>query len=216
MEKSLQTESLAEQAYAILKQKIVSKQFPPGMRLIDSRLAKEFGISRTPLREAIRKLQEDGLVTTYLGKGYYVFQPTEKDIREVFEVRKMIDIAAVTKLINEILPYDKEAYGMIERIYDDFRTDFKKEGFIRADEAFHDKIVLMMDNSRLYRIYKEIQNQIRTFRKKSSADEKRIKRAFRQHEKICASILGFDIKGAIEAISEHIEASTNEAIQDIK
>ncbi|MGI5985982.1 MAG: GntR family transcriptional regulator [Clostridiales bacterium] len=216
MEIKLQVDSLTDQAYDILKQKIISKQFPPGMRLVDSQLAKEYGISRTPLRDAIRKLHEDGLVTNYSGRGYCVFQPTEDDINEIFEIRRMIDVAAATKLINEILPNDKEAYATIESFYNEFSADVEREGFIKADEDFHDKMVLMMGNARIYNFYVEIRNQTRTFRRRTSSDKERMARAYNHHEKICRGLLDLDLNAATEALTDHIELSRRNALEDLE
>lgn len=215
MDFKLQVESLTDQVYDILKQKILSKQYPPGMRLIDSQLAEEFGISRTPLRDAIQKLYEDGLVTSNSGRGYCVFQPTEKDVNEIFEIRKMIDIAAATKLIREVLPTDKKAYSAIEEFYYQFGREVEPEGFIKADEDFHDKIVLLTGNTRTYKFYREIRNQTRTFRQKTSSDKSRIAKACNHHERICKGLLDLDLDATIIALIDHIELSRQDAIKDL-
>lgn len=212
--------SLTDQAYDIIKEKIISKEFPPGMRLIDSQLAKDYGISRTPLRDAIRKLNEDGLVANCPNRGFCVFQPTQKDINEIFEIRLMMDKAAATKLINDILPSNKEAYDTIEGFYTSFQQqnnlDVANESFVKADEDFHDKVVLMIDNERFYNFYVEIRNQTRAFRKKTSGDKERRAKAFMHHEKICRGFLNLDLDQTIKALSEHIELSRNDALADFQ
>ncbi|MEA4894987.1 MAG: GntR family transcriptional regulator [Oscillospiraceae bacterium] len=215
MEIQLQVDSLTDQAYDILKEKIISKQFPPGKRLVDSQLAKEFGISRTPLRDAIRKLYDDGLVTSYSGRGYCVFQPSIDDIREIFEIRLIIDVAAARKLITEILPSNKETYAVIEDFYNEFSKEVDREGFIKADEDFHDKLVLMMGNARLYEFYTEIRNQTRTFRRRTSSDKARISKAYSHHERICRGLLDLDLEATIEAMTDHINLSMNDALKDL-
>ncbi len=215
MEMKLQVDSLTDQAYDILKEKIISKQFQPGMRLVDSQLAKDYGISRTPLRDAIRMLYEDGLVTTCSGRGYCVFQPSKDDIREIFEIRLMIDVAAARKLITEILPNDKAAYASIEDFYKVFSKDAEKEGFIKADENFHDKLVQMMGNNRLYEFYTEIRNQTRAFRRMTAVDKARTTKANNHHERICKGLLALDLDATVKAMTEHIELSMNDALLDL-
>ena len=215
MEIKLQVDSLTDQAYDILKEKIISKQFPPGMRLVDSQLAKDYGISRTPLRDAIRKLYEDGLVTSYSRKGYCVFQPSKDDILEIFEIRLMIDVAAARKLIAEILPNNKEAYAVIEDFHNKFSMVAENEAFIKTDEGFHDKLIQMMGSNRLYEFYTEIRNQTRSFRRKTSVDKARIAKANNHHERICRGLLDLDLDATIRAMTDHIELSMNDALQDL-
>ena len=91
----LKIDTLNQQAYDILKEKILNKELLPGTRLVDSQLAEDFGISRTPLRDAIRKLAEEGfVVSSPTKKGYYVYQPSAKDINEIFELRQILVAAA--------------------------------------------------------------------------------------------------------------------------
>lgn len=114
----LKVDMLNQQAYDILKEKIIKKELLPGTRLVDSQLAEDFGISRTPLRDAIRKLAEEGFVVNHpMKKGYYVYQPSAKDINEIFEMRLILDLAAATKLIREILPREPQRLRILEEVY---------------------------------------------------------------------------------------------------
>ena len=80
MTQKLVVNNLTQQAYDLLRTKIITKEILPGTRLVDSTLAQQYGISRTPMRDAIRKLAEEGLVTPSSTKGYFVYKPTLKDI----------------------------------------------------------------------------------------------------------------------------------------
>lgn len=216
----LQVESLTDKAYNILKQKIIDKELPPGTRLVDSQLAEEYGISRTPLRDAIRKLLEDGLVTNYSNRGYCVFKPTQKDIEEIFEIRLMIDEMAVRKLVNDVLPNDPEAVSTFQRLYDDLRatkdTEDKNESFIQDDEDFHDQMILLTKNTRLFTIYSENRSQTRMFRRITSSDKNRIAKANRHHEKICEGLLNLDLNQALAAVKEHVALSMTDALADFQ
>ena len=216
----LQVESLTDQAYDILKGKIINRELPPGTRLVDSQLAEECGISRTPLRDAIRKLVEEGLVTACSKRGYCVFKPTKKDIEEIFEIRQMLDEMAARKLVREILPEDPEAYRKCENLCAELRAHAEageeKEKFIKSDEDFHDQMIMMIDNARLHAIYSDIRNQTQTFRRVTSGDKSRIAKANNQHEKICKGLLNLDLEETLAAITEHNRLSMNDALADFK
>ena len=117
MTQKLVVNNLTQQAYDLLRTKIITKEILPGTRLVDSTLAQQYGISRTPMRDAIRKLAEEGLVTPSSTKGYFVYKPTLKDIEEIFEIREMIDISVTTKVITKILPQNPAALEKITQSY---------------------------------------------------------------------------------------------------
>jgi DNA-binding GntR family transcriptional regulator len=211
----LQVDSLTDQAYGILKEKILTKQFPPGMRLVDSQLAEEFGISRTPLRDAIRKLYEEGLATSHAGRGYCVFSPGREDICEIFEIRLMIDVTAAKKLISEVLPHDREAYALIGQFHELFSGEVEGEKFTKTDEEFHDKLVQLMGNARIQAFYMEIRDQTRTIRRRSSVDKARIAKFSGHHERICRGLLDLDLEATVQAMTEHIELSRADALKDL-
>ena len=80
-------DNLNKKAYDAIKMDIVERRLIAGTRLVDSKLAEQYGISRTPIRDALMRLTEEGLVEN-TGKGYYVYMPSADDIRELFELRQ--------------------------------------------------------------------------------------------------------------------------------
>lgn len=210
----LTVDNLNKQAYDALKGKIINKEFPPGMRLVDSQLAKEYGISRTPLRDAIRKLNEDGLVIRK-NNGYFIFQPSIHDIEEIFELRLMMDIAAVTKLITEVLPNNSEAYEQLMKSYESTLDPVENStNFVRSDEDFHDIIIRLTGNTRMISFYSDIRNQTRAFRRITSYNANRVQQAQNFHEKIFLGLKNLDLDMAIAAIEKHIALSKQDALLD--
>ena len=86
--------SLADQAYETIKTNILNMTYPPGMTLTESRLARDLGMSRSPVRTAIRMLQTEGLIVTDYYKSMTVKEITEKDIREIYQLRELLEGAA--------------------------------------------------------------------------------------------------------------------------
>ncbi|MCI6296352.1 MAG: GntR family transcriptional regulator [Clostridiales bacterium] len=210
----LKIDTLNQQAYDILKEKILNKELLPGTRLVDSQLAENFGISRTPLRDAIRKLAEEGfVVSTPTKKGYYVYQPSAKDINEIFELRQILDIAAATKVIREILPADPTAFEQLRQVYQ-AENEMATASFVQHDEDFHDAVIRLCGNARMQAIYTDLRHQTRAFRSVTSRSSQRISKAKSYHEKIYHGFEARDLDATIDAIRKHVEYSREDALAD--
>jgi len=211
----LKVNSLNEQAYFLIKEKIINKEFLPGMRLVDSALAEQFGISRTPCRDAIRKLADEGLVISSDKKGYSVFLPSEKDIYEIYEVRYLIEAAAIKKLIEEIIPRNPAVLGDIEKAYKQtLLVDMEQK--VTETEKFHMSIILPLNNSRLTANYKDLLTQTRVFRCNTLSDNEKQKRTQYCHEKLFEAIKAQNIEAAMDALNEHNRVGIEIDISDIR
>lgn len=213
----LSIENLNTKAYEEIKSLIISKKLEPGARLVDSQLAEQYGISRTPIRDAIRKLTEDGLVVKSKTKGYNVFQATRQDIIEIFELRLMMDKEIITKLITEMVPDNVDYYIPKLKKIDDYlneSNDSIDPDFIKIDENFHDSLIAFSNNSRLISFYKENRDQTKAFRRVTFNSEERKKSVFESHKKILNGIINLDLDGAIVAVTEHIIISRRNALVD--
>lgn len=209
----LTSEALNEKAYDALKDSILSKEFPEGMRLVDTKLGEQYGVSRTPIRDALMKLSEEGLVSKE-GKGYSVCKPTKKDICDIFELRLMIDIYAARKVITEILPNDPQAEQRLNAAYLSGVEGNKDEHFVQNDEEFHGCIVALTGNSRLIDFYAILRNQMRAFRGVTSLQPNRITKACNYHERIYKAIVARDADKAADAITLHTTLSMQDALAD--
>lgn len=210
----LTVDNLNQQAYDVLKEKIIQKELPPGTRLVDSQLAEEFGISRTPLRDAIRKLAEEGLAVSNAKRGYYVYQPSAEDINEIFDLRQILDIAAVTKLIEDVLPNNPEAMKELKEKYSNEHTAVESNAFVKRDESFHDTIIRLAGNKRMHAIYTDLGNQTRAFRRATSFDNIRMEKANNYHNRIYQGLIHLDLDAAIDAVKTHVAFSRADALRD--
>lgn len=212
----LSSVNLNDQAYQALKNSIMNKELLPGTRLVDSQLAAQFGISRTPLRDAIRKLTEEGLVVKHSQKGYSVFCPSFKDINEIFELREILDIAACTKLIQEVLPHNPEAMEEIRRSYEGIleTAAASPNDFVKNDEDLHDTIIRLTDNSRIISLYSDLKDQTRIFRHMTAPNHLRVELARQYHSRIYQGLTELDLEKTIDAIRTHVLYSKNDALSD--
>ena len=215
MEEIIGTSTLNDQVYNVLREKILKKELPPGSRMVASKLADEYGISKTPIRDAIRKLVEDGLVSSHSTRGYYVYTPTKKDISEIFEIRKILDVSAAKIVITRILPEHPEALKELRaELEESMNTeDPRDDRYVKNDEKFHVALVKLTQNEKLLKYYCDLQDQTKLFRFLFSKDDERMKTANTYHRKIFESLEERDMEKTVQLIEEHIEYSRDEAIK---
>jgi DNA-binding GntR family transcriptional regulator len=211
-------ESLNQKAYELIKEAIIQNELLPGSRIVDSQIAEKFGISRTPVRDAIQMLMREGLIENKGKKGYYVFNASAKDINEIYDIRLIIDKEAINKIITVLLPDNAEYYKTeIDKIYSSIGKKDKITGidFIKDDEIFHDKVISLAGNARLLKIYGDIRNQTRVFRQITSYNEQRVKRAINSHREMVSAMKEGNLDLALKVAIEHVELSKEDALKDI-
>lgn len=213
-------DSLNMIAYKTIKEAILKKkELQPGSRLVDSQLAEKFGISRTPVRDAIRLLLLEGLVENRGDKGYYVFSASETDINEIFDMRLMIDKFTIQKIITERFTtnYDQCMKTINDLLNNTMiAANYTETEFIKYDEQFHGALVSMINNSRLKRTYDELSNQTRLFREFTAYNNDRVGVVVEEHRRMLQAIKSRDLNSALEMVDNHIRTSRECAILDMK
>ena len=144
--------SLADQAYEQIKNNILNLTYPPGMALTEARLAKELGMSRSPVRAAIRMLQADGLIVTDYYRSMTVKKITEQDINEIYQLRELLEGNAF-QLIFSSQRYEEYSYRIEEKAVRMCAAANDIYEWEIADTAMHMEIVSIFENSRINRIY---------------------------------------------------------------
>ena len=132
--------SLADQAYETIKQNILNLTYPPGMPLTEAKLAEELGMSRSPVRTALRMLQTDGLIVTDYYKSMTVKEITEEDINQIYQLRELIELPAF-KLIFDSEKYEEFSYRIEEKVVRMCAVASDPFAWEIADIAFHMEIV---------------------------------------------------------------------------
>lgn len=145
--------SLADQAYEQIKRNILNLTYPPGMPLTESRLTGELGMSRSPVRAAVRKLEAEGLVVTDYYKSMKVKEITEKDINQIYQLRELIELPAFRRIF-ETGRYEEYSYRIEEKVVRMCAAAGDSYAWEVADAAFHMEIISIYENERIDRIYK--------------------------------------------------------------
>lgn len=144
--------SLAVQAYEKIKQNILNLTYPPGMPLTESMLTNELGMSRSPVRSAIQMLQSEGLIVSDYYKSMTVKAITDKDIREIYQLRELIEGAAF-KMIFDQGKNEEYSYRLEEKVVRMCASAQDPYEWELADTSLHMEIVSILDNERIERIY---------------------------------------------------------------
>ena len=155
---------LRDVVFNTLRQAILKGELKPGERLMEIQLAQRLGVSRTPIREAIRKLELEGLVVMIPRKGAEVAKITEKSMRDVLEVRRALEELAIQLACGRIT---KEEIAVLENNANEFKKATKTKDLVEmaeADEAFHAVIYNATKNDRLIYILNNLREQMYRYR----------------------------------------------------
>lgn len=200
---------LRELVFESIREAIIGGQLPPGERLMEIQLAEEMGVSRTPVREAIRKLELEGLVVMIPRKGAYVSGLSMKDISDVFEIRGALEGLAA-ELASERIT-DEELENM-ERHLVRISEGIEKgdiTSVVEIDTDFHSMLYTASRNQRLGQIINNLREQIQRFRQTSLSYPGRMRVALEEHRRIIEAISARDAELARKLAAEHIENAEN-------
>jgi len=195
---------LREIVYETLRDAIINQILKPGERLMEIQLADEMGVSRTPVREAIRKLELEGLIVMVPRRGAYVAGISMKDIHEVFEVRGALE-ALAAKLAAERIT-NEELEEMERRLVQEAEETVANNlrSIVEIDTSFHELLYKAARNSRLIQFINNLQEQLHRFRSASLARPGRSKTALEEHKKIVEALAERNAKLAEKLAIEHI------------
>ncbi len=207
---------LRDIVFNTLRKAILKGELAPGERLMEKQLAEKMGVSRTPIREAIRKLELEGLVIMVPRKGAEVAMITEQDIKDVLEVRAALESLAVKLAIKHM---KKEDVNELLAINDAFIGAAKRndaETVIKKDVEFHDKIYEATNNHKLASIIINLQEQIYRFRVEYVRQMDDFSSLVEEHESIVEAIVNKNIDIAQDIATKHIENQEKAVIKQIK
>lgn len=196
---------LREIVYEELKREILVGEIAPGTRMMEIELADEMGVSRTPVREAIRKLEKEGLVTIEPRKGAYASDVSIKDMVDVLEVREDLEAMAAAMAAQKVNKDEKQALIEATMEYKEAVESERTEDIIRCDEKFHQLIVNYSGNKTLIQLFSQVQELALRFRYLYYDDFSRYERMPMEHREIEEAILSGDYEKARVAAGEHVK-----------
>ena len=196
---------LRDVVFNTLRQAILRGELQPGERLLEIHLADKLGVSRTPIREAIRKLELEGLVLMIPRKGAVVAEITEKSLRDVLEVRRALEELAMKLACEKILDEEIEELKAAAKEFENALKTGDVTVYAEADVKFHDIIYRTTDNQRLIQLLYNLREQMYRYRVEYLKREDSHETLLAEHQYIIETLEKRDAKEAVKAVCEHID-----------
>lgn len=208
---------LGDLAFDSIRTAIVTVALQPGEPVRDRELAEVLKLSRTPVREALHRLEAAGLIETR-GRGGWIVSPfRERDVRELFELRRLLEPAGLDRLEREP---DPQAVSTIVHFFDDYAHPIVSEQFtdyFSRDHAFHTFLVSCSRNTRLQSIYSNIENHIVRGRNYlSSSAEDRVDATLDEHEAVAHAVGEGDFAAARKLLVEHLRTGEERMVEQLR
>jgi DNA-binding GntR family transcriptional regulator len=212
-----QFSNLSASIVATLKERIIHWQYPPEHRLTEAELCQKFGVSRSPVREALRTLATDGFVKKMPNRGYAVKQYNLREIEELYELRLALELFVVECLANRGTPM-KDDMDALKRTWTGLLNGSSKkdEELARLDTLFHETLAHAAGNKSLLRQLRAINERLLLFRMIDFGKAHRVESTCHQHLEILKRIAAKDISGARKAMQRNIEDGRNNVHAAIK
>ncbi len=188
----------------LLRKRILDGDIPSGERLIETEIAEQLGVSRMPVREALRMLESEGLIKSVPRKGLIVTEYTEDDIREYYTIREALEVCAIKIVIDKITQEEIRELEHYCRMAEDARLAGNRDEVCEWTAKFNDRLYDCCGMPRLKEQIKNTHKYLRTFRFTSFKEPERTVQALREHEEILRLVAAKDYDGAVRATSVHL------------
>ena len=207
---------LRDVVFNTLRQAILKGELAPGERLMEIQLAEKLGVSRTPIREAIRKLELEGLVLMIPRKGAEVAKISEKSLKDVLEVRRSLEELAIELACQRMTDSDLMEMERAGKAFKDAVDHGNAMEIAETDEAYHDVIYNCTRNMRLVQILNNLREQMYRFRLEYIKDEDKRQILLIEHEKILRALRNRHVAEAKAAVRVHIDNQEITVLKNIK
>jgi DNA-binding GntR family transcriptional regulator len=202
---SLTSRALYEEVAELLRQRIYNRELAPGSWIDELKIAEELGISRTPLREALKVLAAEGLVTMKVRRGAYVTEVSEQDLREVYELLALLEADAASALCAHA---SDEELAELEALHAQLELAARagangRERFFELNEAFHRRLLELARNRWRAQTVADLRKVMKLNRQGSLFKSGRIEESLAEHRAILDALLGRNAALAAQRMREH-------------
>jgi DNA-binding GntR family transcriptional regulator len=201
--------ALYEEVAELLRQRIYSKELAPGSWIDELKIAQEWGISRTPLREALKVLAAEGLITMKVRRGAYVTEVSEKDLRDVYHLLALLESDAAAVVAEQASTTERQ---LLRALHDDLcAATADRERFFALNEAFHVALLNMANNRWRTQMVQDLRKVMKLHRHGSLLKSGRIAESLAEHEAIVQAIVRGKAELARQAVLEHFSSGLEAA-----
>ena len=212
--------TISEAAYEILREKIVSKEFLPGQRLDLEAIETQLGISRTPLKDALTRLEMEGLISIVPRSGTFVTDPGPVQIAESFDVRRMLEVYAVELAVQRATDEEiKDLRAIIQELGELTAVEDRDSiypQYLALDHQFHHQLVALSGNQRLCKAHdrENLHSQMARIRYMRSEEE--LDLAQEEHERLMAALEARDVEASKAEMDAHLRRAMRSLLDDMR
>lgn len=206
------TVSLADQVFEKLEHDIIVGVYPRGTYLTELKLVEQLGVSRTPIREALRRLEQERLIED-TGKGSLVLGITMDDLIDIMDIRSSIEGLAAYYTTKNLTPEGLETFKQISELQDFYYKKQDLEHLRQMDDRFHLAIYTLSQRPVLRDTLVPLHRKTQRYRLISIADKNRLDASIREHNAIYHAIISGDAEHAAKLITEHIKSAKENMIE---
>ena len=198
---TLTPRALYEEVAELLRQRIFSRELEPGAWIDELKLAEAYGISRTPLREALKVLATEGLVTMKVRRGAYVTEVSERDLADVYHLLALLESDAAGVVAAQATPQQlKELQGLHDELE---KAAGNRERFFEINEAFHMRLLEIANNRWRDQMVADLRKVMKLNRHNSLLKSGRIDESLKEHRAVMAALVARDPAAAMARMREH-------------
>ena len=200
---TLTPRALYEEVAELLRERIFSNQLAPGSWIDELKLAEEYGISRTPLREALKVLATEGLVTMKVRRGAYVTEVSERDLADVYHLLALLESDAAG--VVAVKASDAQIKDLAALHKDLEKAVGNREKFFEINEAFHMRLLEIADNRWRDQMVADLRKVMKLNRHNSLLKSGRIEESLAEHQGIMNALLARDAAATVQAMQAHFQ-----------
>jgi DNA-binding GntR family transcriptional regulator len=198
---SLTPRALYQEVAELLRQRIFNRELEPGSWIDELKLAEEYGISRTPLREALKVLATEGLVTMKVRRGAYVTEVSERDLADVYHLLALLESDAAGVVATEATAAQLKELQSLHRELE--KSVGQREKFFELNEAFHMSLLAIADNRWRDQMVADLRKVMKLNRHNSLLKNGRIEESLAEHQVIMAALLARNAQASVAAMQKH-------------
>lgn len=200
----LQSASLASAAQQEIERMILDGELPPGAKLAEQRLSERLGVSRGPIREAFRMLEEAGLVRQEKNRGVFVRDIPLDEALEIYDLRAAMDELVGRRLAEQVTPEQlRQAKDLLDEMERAMRAG-DADAYHRLNLRFHDGLLEAAGNRKMAAIYRKLVKELALFRRRNLASREALAQSVAEHRQILRAIAGGDAGAAGRAMYQHV------------
>ena len=217
MKKTVDSTNIRDQTYDIIKNMIILREIEPGKKINEEHIAKEIQVSRTPIREALCRLENEGIVKIIPRRGAFVSDLTETNVREILLIREVLEglvvRLAVENMDEETLEKLGKAIKKVSALPEDDRDLIN---YTRSEVDFHAILLSVSNNQMLKNMMEMVNAHLQIIRLRTVVIPERAQRTVKEHQQILEAIENRDATSAEELMREHIRSVREVALSNIE